>query len=73
MVRKELVSLLEKNILLFGKLSERIHRGQIQFDEYSRQQVQFLVRLYLGGKTRLKDIAAREFVPTPNLWSKIGT
>ncbi|MBQ7185512.1 MAG: winged helix-turn-helix transcriptional regulator [Alphaproteobacteria bacterium] len=67
MVRKELVSLLEKNILLFGKLSERIHRGQIQFDEYSRQQVQFLVRLYLGGKTRLKDIAAREFVPTPNL------
>ncbi|MCR4917505.1 MAG: MarR family winged helix-turn-helix transcriptional regulator [Alphaproteobacteria bacterium] len=67
MVRKELVALLEKNIILFGKLSERINRGQIHFDEYSRQQVQFLVRLYLSGKSKLKDIAAREFVPAPNL------
>ena len=67
MVRKELISLMEKNIVLFGKLSERLHRDQVRFDEYSRQQVQFLVRLYLGGKTRLKDLAAREFIPAPNL------
>ncbi len=67
MIRKELVSLLEKNILLFAKLSERINRGQVDFGEYSRQQAQILIRLYLSGKTRLKDLAAREFVPAPNL------
>ena len=67
MIRKELVGLLEKNILLFAKLSERINRGQIDFGEYSRQQAQILIRLYLSGKTRLKDLAAREFVPAPNL------
>ena len=67
MVRKELISLLEKNIILFAKLSERINRAQIDFGAYSRAQVQLLVRLYLTGRTRLKDLAAREFVPAPNL------
>lgn len=67
MVRKELVSLLEKNILLFAKLSERINRDMVNFGEYSRQQAQFLIRLYLGGRVRLKDLAAREFLPAPNL------
>ncbi|MBO7508664.1 MAG: winged helix-turn-helix transcriptional regulator [Alphaproteobacteria bacterium] len=67
MVRKELVSLLEQNILLFAKLSERINRAQVNFGEYSRTQAQLLIRLYLGGRTRLKDLAAREFVPAPNL------
>ncbi len=33
MVRKELVSLLEKNILLFAKLSERINRDMISFGD----------------------------------------
>ena len=67
MIRKELVSLLEKNILLFAKLSERINRDMINFGDYSRQQAQFLIRLYLGGRVRLKDLAAREFLPAPNL------
>ena len=67
MVRKELVSWLEKNVFLFAKLSERINRGRVQFGDYSRQQVQFLVGLYVGGRQKLKDIAAREFVPAPNL------
>ena len=67
MVRKELIALLEKNILLFAKLSERINRAQIDFGAYSRAQVQLLVRLYLGGRIRLKDLAAREFLPAPNL------
>ena len=66
MVRKELVNLMEKNILLFSKLSERINRGDVNFEPYSRQQAQFLVRLYLGGRVRLKDLAAREFLPAPN-------
>jgi DNA-binding MarR family transcriptional regulator len=67
MIHKELVSLLEKNIILFTKLSERINRAQIDFGAYSRAQVQLLVRLYIGGRSRLKDLAAREFVPAPNL------
>ncbi len=67
MVRKELISLLEKNIILFSKLSERINRAQIDFRPYSRTQVQLLMRLYISGRTRLKDLAAREFVPAPNL------
>lgn len=67
MVRKELIGLLEKNIILFAKLSERINRAQIDFSPYSRTQVQLLIRLYLSGRTRLKDLAAREFVPAPNL------
>ena len=66
MVRKELVNLLEKNILLFAKLSERINRDLVNFGEYSRQQAQFLIRLYLGGRVRLKDFAAREFLTAPN-------
>ena len=67
MVRKELINLLEHNIILFSKLSERINRAQIDFGPYSRTQVQLLIRLYLSGRTRLKDLATREFVPAPNL------
>lgn len=67
MVKKELIGLLEKNIVLFAKLSERINRAQIDFGGYSRTQAQLLVRLYVGGRVRLKDLAAREFLPAPNI------
>ena len=67
MAHKELVSLMWKNILSFAKLSERINRSQMSFSDYSRTQMQLLIRLYLGGRVRLKDLAAREFVPAPNL------
>jgi DNA-binding MarR family transcriptional regulator len=67
MVKKELINLLEKNILLFTKLSERLNRDKVDFGEYSRNQVHLLVRLYVGGRIRLKDLAAQEFVPAPNL------
>lgn len=67
MARKELISLLEQNVFLFGKLSERINRNCVDFGEYSRQQVQFLIRLHINGRARLKDFAAREFIPAPNL------
>ena len=67
MVHKELVSLIWKNVLSFAKLSERINRSQMPFNDYSRTQMQLLIRLYIGGRVRLKDLAAREFVPAPNL------
>lgn len=67
MAHKELVALVWKNVLSFAKLSERINRSQMSFNDYSRTQMQLLIRLYLGGRVRLKDLAAREFVPAPNL------
>ena len=67
MAHKELASLIWKNILSFAKLSERINRSQMSFNDYSRTQMQLLIRLYIGGRVRLKDLAAREFVPAPNL------
>lgn len=67
MIKKELIDLLEKNILLFAKLSEKIKRGHEMLDGFTRQQVQLLVKLYLNGRVRLKDLAASEFVPTSNL------
>ena len=67
MIRKELIDLLEKNILLFAKLSEKIKRGHEVLDGFTRQQVQLLVKLYLQGRVRLKDLAASEFLPAPNL------
>lgn len=67
MVRKELVGIFQKDVLLFAKLSERINRDLIDFGEYSKAQVHLLIRLYLGGRIRLKDLAEREFVSAPNL------
>ena len=67
MAHKELASWMWKNVLAFAKLSERINRSQMSFNDYSRTQMQLLIRLYLGGRVRLKDLAAREFVPAPNL------
>lgn len=67
MIHRELVKLIEQNITLFSKLSERLDREQGDYCEYTRQQIRVLVRLFLNGRAKLKDIAAREFVPTPNL------
>jgi len=38
-------------------------------EEYSKQQVLMLVRLYISGKAKLKDIANRECMSTANLCS----
>ncbi len=67
MAHKEFVRLLESNILILDRLSDRLKknpRGDIRFP---RNQMNVLVRLYLGGRARLKDIAMREMVPDPNL------
>ena len=67
MIRKELIDLLEKNILLCAKMSEKIKRGHEVLDGFTRQQVQLIVKLYINGRVKLKDLAASEFVPAPNL------
>ena len=67
MVRKEFVRLLEDDILLFDKLAGRLHNESRQGVDIPRQQLTVLVRLSIGGHARLKDIARREGITTPNL------
>lgn len=67
MAKKEFIKLMEDNVLLLDKLSDRLKRNPSQFSGYPRQQLSILVRLHIGGKAMLKDIARREFVTTPNL------
>lgn len=67
MVRKEFVRLLESNIMILDRLSDRLKKGPFGTTGYPRNQLTVLVRLDLGGRARLKDIARREMVPAPNL------
>lgn len=67
MSHKELVRLLESDILIFDKLAGRLHREPLPDTGLSRVQISILVRLFNGGRARLKDIAQREGLTTPNL------
>ncbi len=65
MSRKDFVHLIEENMLILDRLSGQLKRTQSL--GFPRQQLMVLVRLHIGGPACLKDIAAREHVPTPNL------
>ncbi len=67
MSRKELARLLESDILIFDKLAGRLHHEPGMKTGLSRVQMSILVRLYNGGRSRLKDIARREGLTAPNL------
>ena len=67
MARKEFVKILESNIMIMDKLSDKFKREPTVLSGYPRQQLSILVRLHIGGPARLKDIARREMVTTPNL------
>lgn len=67
MARKEFIKLLEDNIFILDRLSDKLKRTPVALSLYPRQQLSILVRLYIGGMAKLKDIARREMVPTPNL------
>lgn len=67
MPRKEFVHLIESNVLILTRLSERLQRNPTQFLGFPRQQMAILVRLHIGGGACLKDIANREHITTPNL------
>lgn len=67
MAKKEFLKLMEHNILLLDKLADKLKRNPVIVSSYPRQQISVLVRLYIGGKAMLKDIARREFVTAPNL------
>lgn len=67
MARKEFIKLMEENIRILDCLADRIKRDPSRSIGYTRQQLTILIRLYVGGRALLKDIARREQVPTPNL------
>lgn len=67
MARKEFVRLIEDNMIIMDRLMDRMKSKMIKNVEYTRSQMSVLVRLYLGGRALLKDIAYREFTTTPNL------
>ena len=67
MARKEFVKILESNIMIMDKLSDKFKREPTILSGYPRQQLSILVRLHIGGPARLKDIARSELVTAPNL------
>ena len=67
MARKEFAVLLEDNIWTMDKLSDRLGLARSGQTGYPRQLLSILVRLHNGGRAKLKDIARREHMSTPNL------
>lgn len=67
MSRKEFIQLLEDNIFILDRLADKLKKNPALICGYPKQQISVLVRLYIGGRARLKDIARREYVTTPNL------
>ena len=67
MARKEFVRLMEENVLILDRLADRLRLSPEHVSGYPRNQMRVLVRLWLGGRARLKDIARRECLSAPNL------
>ena len=67
MPRKEFVRLMEENIVTLQRLGDRLKLDPANLSGFPRQQLTTLVRLHTGGRAKLKDIAMREAVTTPNL------
>ncbi len=68
MSKKEFVFLIEECLLSLDRITSKLNlSGSISSSKYSRQQLTVLCRLHIGGKAKLKDIAFREYVTTPNL------
>lgn len=66
MPRKEFVRLMEESIWALDRLAGRTRMKYAKKNLLPRQQMTVLVRLY-EKPARLKDIAAREGLSTPNL------
>ena len=67
MAHKDFVRLVEDNMIIMDRLMDRVKSKMIRDVAYTRAQISVLVRLYVGGRALLKDIAYREFTTTPNL------
>ena len=59
--------MIEENGAIVERMLARIHQYPSQIVGYSRQQMMILVNLLVSGRSKLKEIARRECMPTPNL------
>ena len=69
MTHAEVTTLMAENMRIMGRLANRLQPLFEETNKASRQQMSVLVRLYLAGKIKLKDFAAREVISTANLCS----
>lgn len=67
MPKQDFATILENHIRLWDRLGDRLKFTQSDLMGYTRQQLAVLMRLYLGGRAMLKDIARRELMTTANL------
>ena len=67
MARKKFIELLEQNGMLLERLLTRIQQFPSQRVGYNRQQLMILCDLAVCGRSKLKEIAHRQSMPTPNL------
>lgn len=67
MAGRRFVSLIEENMQILDRLSDRVKRDPSRVIGYTHQQLRILIRLYVLGSTRLKEISKHERIPTPNL------
>lgn len=67
MARKDFIRLIEENTMIMDKMMDHVKSEIIKNIEYTRSQISVLVRLYMGGRALLKDIACREYTTTANL------
>ena len=67
MARKRFIELIEEHGIVLERLLTRIQQFPSQKVGYNRQQLMVLVDLYVSGRSKLKEIARRQCMPTPNL------
>ncbi|MGI5845648.1 MAG: MarR family winged helix-turn-helix transcriptional regulator [Alphaproteobacteria bacterium] len=68
-MQKEFINIIEQNMVVLAWLSDKLKKPNRVLSRHPRQQLEILVRLHLGGRAKLKDIAAREYTPASNLCS----
>jgi len=67
MPRKEFIHLMQDNIITLDRLAGKMRIEPTHLSGYPRQLLRILMRVHMGGRGRLKDIARREIVSAPNL------
>ncbi len=67
MARKKFIELMEQNGMILERLLARIQQFPSQKLGYNRQQLFILCDLAASGRSKLKEIARRQCMPTPNL------
>ncbi len=67
MARKRFIELIEEHGMILERLLTRIQQFPSQKVGYNRQQLIILVDLFVSGRSKLKEIAHRQCIPTPNL------